>query len=99
MQTITAHIISEYTLRAEDLLSAYANELEWMIENGYASTDLYLLVEDARNWNGDYEDADYLLDDIEERINSHLPEGFWFGSHPDMPDCIGVWEEFDEDEF
>lgn len=47
------------------------------------------------------ENAETIVEDIistlERVINDRLPSGLYFGTHPDDPACIGIWQ-FDENE-
>ena len=32
-----------------------------------------------------------LAEALVEKINSVAPEGYFFGSHPEQPECLGFW--------
>jgi len=73
-----------------------ARELGWTPED-VEEVDNYAI---AYNETGNCDNADIwyeMVDEAEQYINeNHVPDGYWFGHHPDMGDC-GVYPIDDED--
>lgn len=90
-------IISSRTLRIQDLLRAYANELEqfdydpdspystW-VKDAY---DIASQIEQLDNEYELYEQASWLLEDLSNALNEYAPEGMYFGTNPHTPDEKG----------
>ena len=107
-----ARIITRGTLRLQDLLEAYASELEAVRDyNDRGSSALEAQayswteqLEQLENESDDdaallvaYEEAFYVLEDLEEALNNYAPEGYYFGTDPNTPDEKG-WLPIEEDE-
>lgn len=100
-------LVSEGSLRAEDLLSAALRTYEAVNPAGFVvmsveQADLLRLFVSTRtesiNLGTPYDFSDYqvgriigLCGEIVEEINAVLPDGWYYGSHADMPDCVGIW--------
>ena len=102
-------IVSNATLRTEDLIEAFSNELDYRT---FPVTDL---VFEARVWlegqeaywenfpdvcgSLTYEEAGMeIVNDLIDRLTSLAPEGLYFGAHEGDGACFGWWrveEEWD----
>ena len=87
-------IITAGTLRIEDLLRAYADELA-RISGNHASK-----IQEARDvaedldtnpiaTEDDFEEAHWLLEELHDALNAQAPEGYYFGTDPNTPDEKG----------
>lgn len=93
-------IVSEGTLRIEDLLRNFAEALETLDqESTYAS-----LIEEARRiadneqfLEKEPEIAAWVLAELEDALMELAPEGTYFGSHPGDGACFGFWPEEDHE--
>lgn len=73
------------------LIEAYRDNTERLTLNEKAGTTL-VLTEDGRDHYSIAECVYETADDAIDYINEHyVPEGYWFGHHPDMGD-MGVYE-------
>lgn len=85
------------TLRPEDLAPAWLDELEArdisraeLIMADYRS--ILAVIENTDEWlPADYEEADWLLDDLYRALNEVAPNGYYFGGHPGDPADFGYW--------
>ena len=102
--------ISHGTMRTEDLLDAFASELEyhvqhnaeqWCSDSGRAQRDRYLsLVGEAQEMDDyDNEDASELVSELTDALQEFAPPYAYFGSHPGDGSDFGFWlyESFAED--
>ncbi len=81
--------ISSGTLRAEDLIPAFAEELERCV-NGHPGN--MTLVEEARAIEDyDSEEAQEILCDLADALNEYAPDYGYFGSHPGDGADFGFW--------
>lgn len=96
MQTGT---ISHGTLRPQDLIPAFLRAVETCAP-GHAEAfaampfgpiPAYVQDEgdDSEWWHG--EDADALLEQLTDILESHAPEGHYFGAHPGDGSDFGFW--------
>ncbi len=94
--------ISTGTLRTEDLLDAFASELEhhvqrnadeWCSDEGRARRDECLaLVGEAREVeDGSSHAADEIVCALEERLQDFAPPYAYFGAHPGDGSDFGYW--------
>lgn len=101
-------VVSEMTLRAEDMLTAALKVYEAVDPAGYiimAVQEAPILRTFAAKRAGElmrgepctfstWEWAEllHLTADIVDWINDVLPAGWYYGGHPDDPACVGIWE-------
>ena len=95
--------VSHGTLRNEDLLNAFARELEWQVERNadyYQSSDYHrqnrdkflALVWDARECDPDSEQADYMVNEsLPDALQEFAPAYAYFGSHMGDGSDFGFW--------
>jgi len=100
--------ISSGTLRREDLISSFADELRRLVKQKGVGREqrkrhLTLCREVARNQRAkDYyksDDASFDLDALFDSLNEYAGPYFYFGAHPGDGADFGFWlsESFDED--
>jgi len=90
--------ISHGTLRPQDLIPAFLEALRTVNPAAYAQITLgsghapipshALEDEDAQWW---YEDAQWILEDLIERLMESAPEGTYFGTHEGDGSDFGFW--------
>lgn len=94
--------VSHGTLRTEDLIDAFADELEWQIQrNGdhfsmpehFAARDrLNALVHDAREWTPESnEDGDEFVNELADALDEFAPPYAYFGAHIGDGSDFGFW--------
>lgn len=93
--------ISSGTLRAEDLLEAFANELESITltegddlsrpENFSQRDRINNLIWDARECDPDSDEAPVLVDELIDVLNEYAPPYTYFGAHPGDGSDFGYW--------
>ena len=94
--------VIERTLRPEDIIPALASELQYLDRNKFRNfvkswnnnvpdfsdqNDVNMWVEES------YEDADWMIEDLIDALDSLAPEGVYFGTHPDDGADFGFWSE------
>lgn len=81
--------VSEATMRPEDLIPAFCEELRTL---GHRSTKLSQIERDS-NKRGYYEtdNADYDLESLFDMLNEHALPYMYFGSHPGNGSDYGFW--------
>lgn len=92
--------ISHGTLRPQDLIPAFIDALSSHFPAAYEQIMLapfplipaFVQDEGDSSWWWDSEDAQYLLEDLLDRLNECAPEGFYFGTHPGDGSDFGFWE-------
>jgi len=73
-----------------------AQVLEWPDRDSEETGRLLEKYPDLDQESNEPEIWQEIVDDAEQYINdNHVPDGYWFGHHPDIGD-IGVWEFDDE---
>ena len=80
------------TLRAEDLIPAFADELKFLDEKGYFAS----LVKEAnkfKDWE-DCEECEWLLERLEDALNEFAPEDCYFGSNDGDGTDFGFWKVY-----
>ena len=102
MNTATIGTISHGTLRDEDLLEAFADELERLDGTSGAAK----LIDDARETlatledGGEAEDAPEIVNDLIDALNEHAPPYCYFGATEGDGSDFGFWpsmESLEED--
>jgi len=86
--------LSEGTMRAEDLIPAFADSLEWL-SNGSSEAHSKLVAEAEAIEDFDSEEAGFVLDELFEALNDYAPDYGYFGAHEGDAACYGFW--FSED--
>ena len=92
-------VVSEGTLKDEDLFEAFVSVLEDLndpdalnfrqIWEEAAKVDNPILVQETRGW--------ILWENLFDTLNEHCGEGIEFGAHPGDGACFGFWQ-VEEDE-
>lgn len=97
-RTIGPCIISEGTLRPEDLIPAYLDVLEGLRLSREERKTVADIARDSDR-EGYYEDDDNLPEDdisnLANILSAHCAPYCYFGSHPGDGACIGVWADLD----
>jgi hypothetical protein len=99
----TPGTVSQGTLRTEDLLDAFASELEhnvqrnaeaWCSDNGRIARHRYMrLVGAARECDPlEDETAADLVSELIDAIGEFAPAGHYFGAHPGDGADFGYWQ-------
>jgi hypothetical protein len=97
MQYASFGSISSGTMRTEDLLEAFADELEYQRKRNKASLtvqqlhDLHKLIEEARATDPDSEDAGEIVNELTDELQAFAPPYAYFGSHPGDGADYGYW--------
>jgi|TARA_Y100000310_G_C20698487_1_gene827448 hypothetical protein len=94
--------VSHGTMRAEDLIPAFAVELEYLTDNAIPNR-AYVTTYDYRTANRelvnrannlvDYESdtADFILEELFDALNEFAMSYFYFGAHPGDGADYGFW--------
>lgn len=91
--------ISHGTLRSQDLLKSFADELERLDEDDKKYPALVKTARgllDMTDENGDLTDlaedaAPEVIDELHEALNWFAPEGYYFGAHDGDGSDYGFW--------
>lgn len=93
--TTTIGSVSSGTLRTEDLLNAFAGELERILRVGDPSASQRLtherLIRDARDADPESDDAEELADRLITALDEYAPDCCYFGTHPGDGADFGYW--------
>jgi hypothetical protein len=94
--------VSHGTLRPQDLAPAFLSALETLAPEHPHLADLrvevdYVVREAYSDAVTYYMRADDAISDLTWAIESALPEGWYFGTHPGDAADYGVWQDEDED--
>ena len=91
--------VSSGTMRPEDLIPAFASELDWL--GGCSRAERKLINEANRIEDYDSEEAGFILDELFEALNERAPAYGYFGAHPGNGADYGFWfyEDFLDDNF
>jgi len=106
-KTATIGSISHSTLRTEDLLESFADELEyhvtrnaeaWCSDDGRIERDrLMTLVGEARETDPDSDDASELVNEtLVDALQTFAPPFCYFGTHEGDGSDFGFWPGMDE---
>jgi hypothetical protein len=98
MKEIKEGTVIHGTMRREDLIPAFLEELKSISEEMY---DAYL--RNYPNYSTDEsfmnsEDADCMLQDLFDELDSYAPKGMMFNSHPGDGSDYGFWVDPDYEE-
>jgi hypothetical protein len=93
-QSASIGSISTGTLRTEDLIPCFVEELEHLADE--TDTDAQTLIREVneRMESADYfdsDDASYDLDALTDALGNHAPDYAYFGSHPGDGADFGFW--------
>ena len=96
--TIKFGTISHGTLRSEDLLEAFADELDYQRSCGAAvdaehGDRLRKLVDAARAVDPEHEDADELVAELQDALSELAPSYAYFGSTEGDGSDFGFWPD------
>ena len=86
------------TLRTEDLLDAFAGELEYQCDRNKGMTGNGArreLVKNARRVNPETEDAEYTVNDLFDSLDEFAPAYSYFGSVEGDGSDFGFWPSMD----
>lgn len=86
-------IISHGTLKLEDLLPKYYVAALELAPHEVEKRASFPPADDA--WY-DTDEAGFLLDELEETLKHHAPEGFYFGGSGDDGSEFGFWRAIDD---
>lgn len=87
--------LSSGTMRTADLIPAFMHFLESNARDKHA---LMIIEYNATELSGEnltneqQEQADYMLEELFNTINSIAPKGYYFGAHPGDGTDYGFWE-------
>jgi hypothetical protein len=88
--------VSQGTMRLQDIIPAFVYALE-NLEKAAGETRFVMLCEESRladfGHDFDSEAACELADELFQAINTLVPEGWFFGSHPGDGADFGFWED------
>ena len=84
-------VVSEGTMRSEDLIPKFLNVLKTYAVDKY---DAYVKENpEVLDLNGmDDETMGWVVDELFDKLDEIAPEGFYFAAHPDDGACYGFWE-------
>ena len=88
--------VSTGTLRTADLLDAFADELEYQVQCNAElplshRESLLNMVWDAREIDPDHEDADEILNDLQDALQEFAPPYSYFGANEGDGADFGFW--------
>ena len=86
----TIGTISAGTMRNEDLIVAFAAELERILGENGVTSDAYDMVTNAET-----DDASDILDELFDALDAEAPPYCYFGAHPDDGALYGFWVMMD----
>jgi hypothetical protein len=88
------------TLRNEDLLTAFADELEDLIQGngktGMENEAVVKLVWDAREIDPDHEDASEIVGELMDALNEYAPPYCYFGNTEGDGSDFGFWPSLEQ---
>lgn len=94
MKYATFGSVSHGTLRTEDLLVAFADELEYQIKRqprSYKRRDARKLITEARHTNPATEYALEMVYELQDALEEFAPPYCYFGTHPGDGSDFGYW--------
>ena len=86
--------VSSGTLRTEDLLSAFASELDYQLSRQpkrFARKALRQLIRDAERVDPDSDEASDIVAELQDALEQFAPPYVYFGSHPGDGADFGYW--------
>lgn len=86
--------ISSGTLRTGDLLSAFADELDYQLgrqATRFPRRNLRKLVNEARRADDDMRDAPEIVSELQDALQQFAPPYAYFGAHPGDGADFGYW--------
>ena len=89
-------IISEATLRVQDLIPAFLSALRERDSAAYAqimannALPAHAIEDDEADW-WESEDAHFILEDLFEALNATAEDGEYFGAHEGDGSLFGFW--------
>lgn len=88
--------VSSGTLRTEDLLEAFADELAHQVKlaaphPGALNPEHTKLIDEARDIDPDSDDAPEIVNELMDALNEYAPPYFYFGAHPGDGADFGYW--------
>jgi len=110
MKTATFGTVSHGTLCTEDLLDAFASELEyqvqrnaeaWCSDEGRQERDKYMaLIGEAREVDPDSDEASELVNEsLPDALHAFAPAYSYFGAHEGDGSDFGYWPDIDQADF
>lgn len=103
-RTIASHggfVVSEGTLRDEDLLERFADTLQLFdVTDDIALCEEALELAEKLECQGTFEDTGFYelqdeasecLEELHDRLNERAPEGYYFGASEGDGACFGFW--------
>jgi hypothetical protein len=99
--TFTLGTVSEGTLRTEDLLDAFSNTLAALAREEPQNHAHLRLVSEAQTEFADamsaddYEQAGYVIGELEDALGEYCPPFIYFGAHPGDGADFGFWADAD----
>ena len=95
-------VVSEATLRVQDLIPAFLSALRERDSAAYAQVMVnnaipaHALEDDEADW-WESEDAHFLLEDLFDALNETAEDGEYFGAHEDDGSLFGFWSMNEEE--
>jgi hypothetical protein len=91
--SLAGWVVSEGTLRSQDLLPAFLRALEAVDPDAYQKVPhIHALKDEGAKW-WDSEECAWFVSDVADAIDSACPDGLVFGAHEDDGACFGFWAE------
>ena len=92
MTYATLGTIIHATMRNEDLIPAFVDELERLNQTAKGAVSVRLVIEDARKVSDfDSEDTGDIVNELTDYLNDYAPPYAYFGSHPGDGSDYGFW--------
>lgn len=91
---IEAGTISFGTLRNEDLIPAFIDEILYYDKDNEFANHLSSVIHSETRNESEYwqsEEASFDLEELFDILDSMAPDDMYFGSHPDDPADFGFW--------
>lgn len=88
---IEAGTISFGTLRNEDLIRKFVDEVIYLDPNDIFAKHLLSVIEYATEEYWESEESAFDLEELFDILDGMAPEGMYFGAHPGDPADFGFW--------